>query len=61
MPPRRMLVAGCDGYIAEPMDVDSFGATVRSYLQPPADKHAHAQGAWRQGQAAGFAARSSAF
>lgn len=28
----RMLAAGCDGYIAKPIDVASFVATVRSFL-----------------------------
>ena len=28
----KMRAAGCDGYIAKPIDVVSFGATVRSYL-----------------------------
>ena len=28
----KMRAAGCDGYIAKPIDVLSFGATVRSYL-----------------------------
>lgn len=30
----RMLAAGCDGYIAKPIDVASFVATVRSHLPP---------------------------
>lgn len=28
----RMLAAGCDGYIAKPIDVGSFAASVRRYL-----------------------------
>ena len=28
----RMRSAGCDGYIATPIDVDRFGATVRAHL-----------------------------
>lgn len=28
----RMRAAGCDGYIAKPIDVGSFGATVRRHL-----------------------------
>ena len=32
----KMRAAGCDGYIAKPIDVASFGATVTAYLQPRA-------------------------
>ena len=28
----KMRAAGCDGYIAKPIDVSSFAATVRSYI-----------------------------
>lgn len=28
----RMLAAGCDGYIAKPIDVSGFAAKVRDYL-----------------------------
>ena len=31
----RMLAAGCDGYIAKPIDVNRFAATVRSFLPRP--------------------------
>ncbi len=30
----RMRTAGCDGYIAKPIDVASFAAKVRSYITP---------------------------
>ncbi len=30
----KMLQAGCDGYIAKPIEVSSFAAVVRSRLQP---------------------------
>jgi len=29
---QRFLAAGCDGYLAKPIDVHSFAASVRSYL-----------------------------
>ncbi|MBW8847424.1 MAG: response regulator [Burkholderiales bacterium] len=29
---QRFLAAGCDGYLAKPIDVHSFAAQVRSYL-----------------------------
>ena len=29
----RLLAAGCDGYLAKPIDVRTFGADVRSLLQ----------------------------
>ena len=41
----RMRAAGCDGCIAKPIDVASFGATVRSYLQPRAGVKTRAAGA----------------
>ncbi len=34
----RMRAAGCDGYIAKPIDVAAFGATVRTCLQPRGDR-----------------------
>lgn len=41
----RMRAAGCDGYIAMPFDVASFGATVRSYLAPRAGQKTNAANA----------------
>jgi two-component system cell cycle response regulator DivK len=29
---QRFLAAGCDGYLAKPIDVRSFAASVRQYL-----------------------------
>ena len=31
----KMRAAGCDGYIAKPIDVANFAATVRGYLPAP--------------------------
>lgn len=31
----RIRAAGCDGYIAKPIDVAGFAASVRRYLRPP--------------------------
>lgn len=31
---QRFLAAGCDGYLAKPIDVGSFAATVRTWLRP---------------------------
>ena len=29
---QKLLAAGCDGYIAKPIDVGSFGQTVRAHM-----------------------------
>jgi CheY-like chemotaxis protein len=34
---QRMLAAGCDGYLAKPIDVRRFAGSVRAYLPAPAD------------------------
>lgn len=34
---QRMLAAGCDGYLAKPIDVRVFADRVRAYLPAPAD------------------------
>jgi two-component system cell cycle response regulator DivK len=31
----KMRAAGCDGYIAKPIDVATFAAKVRSFMAPP--------------------------
>ena len=31
----KMRAAGCDGYLSKPIDVGTFGAQVRAYLQVP--------------------------
>ena len=31
----KMRAAGCDGYLSKPIDVRTFGAQVRAYLQVP--------------------------
>ncbi|HEV6965688.1 MULTISPECIES: response regulator [Roseateles] len=31
---QRFLAAGCDGYLAKPIDVPTFAATVRAWLRP---------------------------
>lgn len=35
---RRMLAAGCDGYISKPVDVKTFASTVRSHLKCVEDR-----------------------
>ena len=40
----RMRSAGCDGYIAKPIDLASFGATMRSHLRPRYDPNTRADG-----------------
>lgn len=33
---QRILAAGCDGYLAKPIQVRTFADTIRSFLPPPA-------------------------